>query len=235
MNTEKARLDKMLHEKKISQDDYSILLQSLKRKSFFTKLHQSLWLNPFQKIAGFKALILGIFILVMTSYLGIQAKLYYLGPLSAINAFALAKQNISHLFLFLLYQNMVNWLVLAVLFMIATKILQKNKMRAIDFLGTVSLAQFPVLLTTAYTCLIRIFYPSLLDIDMSHGLQIHFTLYQYICTIPFIVFIVWQIVLYFYAFKESSGLNGKKLWWGFLGSLIFVSMIAQPLTTLFMN
>ena len=237
MNTEKARLDKMLQEKIISQNDYRTLLNSLKKNSFFAKLNQSLLLNPFQKIAGFQALIIGILILVMTSYLGIKAKLYYLAPLSAINALVLAKQNISHLFLFLFlfYQNIVNWLVLAILFMIAAKLLQKNKMRVIDFLGTVSLAQFPMLLVTAYTVLIRVFNPSLLEFDMSKGFPVHFTAIQYIFTIPIIIFVVWQSVLCFFAFKESSGLSGKKLWWGFLGALIFASMIAQPLTTLFMN
>ena len=235
MSTEKARLDKMLQEKKISQDDYRMLLSSIKRRSFFSKLQQSFWLNPFQKIAGFKALTIGMLILVMTSYLGVKAKLYYLGPLSAINATVLAKQTISYPFLFLLYQNIVNWLVLAILFMIAAKILQKNKMRVIDFLGTVSLAQFPMLLVTVYTCLIRRFYPSLIEFDVSKGFPIHFTANQYIFTIPVIVFVVWQGVLCFYALKESSGLNGKKLWWGFLGTLILAGLIAQPLTTLFMN
>ncbi len=235
MNTEKTRLERMLKENKIPQDDYTILLKSLKRKSFFTKLQSSFWLNPFQKIAGFKALIIGVLVLVVTSYVGIKAKLYYLGPLSVINASVLAKQTISHPFLFLLYQNVVSWLVLAILFMVAAKILQKNKMRMIDFLGTVSLAMFPMLLVTLYTYLIRLFYPSILEFDMSKGYPIHFTANQYILTIPILAFIIWQSILCFFALQESSGLNGKKLWWGFLGSLIFASMIAQPLTTLFMN
>lgn len=39
MNTEKSRLDKMLQEKKISQDEYAILATALKRKRFFNKIH----------------------------------------------------------------------------------------------------------------------------------------------------------------------------------------------------
>ena len=77
MNTEKTRLERMLRENKISQDEHKILLKSLKRKSFFTKLQSSFWLNPFQKIAGFRALIIGMLVLVVTSYVGIKAKLYY--------------------------------------------------------------------------------------------------------------------------------------------------------------
>ena len=235
MNTEKARLDKMLVDKKISQEDYSILANALKRKSFFAKIQSSFWLNPFQKIAGFKALIIGMVIMVLTSYLGVKAGLYYFGPVSVINASALAKQNIQHLFLFLLYQNVAIWLVLAVSLMTAAKILQKNTIRVIDFFGTVALARFPTLLITICTCLIRVFYPGLLEIDMSKGYPIHGTLTQYLVTMILTVFIVWQVFTYFYAFKESSGLLGKKLLWGFIGVIILVQFIALPITNSFMN
>ena len=62
MKNDKERLMGMLNENKISQDDYNTLLVALEKKSFFLKLQSSLWLNPFQKIAGFKALIMGMMI-----------------------------------------------------------------------------------------------------------------------------------------------------------------------------
>ena len=52
MNNEKTRLDKMLNEHKISQEDYSVLSKALHRKAFYTKMQSQFWLNPFQKIAG---------------------------------------------------------------------------------------------------------------------------------------------------------------------------------------
>lgn len=235
MNKDKQRLATMLEEKKISKEDHDMLQTALKRKSFFAKMQSSIWLNPFQKIAGFKALILGMLVLILTSYLGITAKLYFLGPLSMINALALAKQTISNEFLFLAYQNLVNWLVLSVLFIAATKLLQKQTIRVIDFLGTVALARFPVLLITIYTGLLRLYFPSILDIDMSHGFPIHFSWIQYLSTTPVLALGIWQIILTFYAFKESSGLRGKKIWWGFVIAIILGETIAQPLTTMFMN
>ena len=71
MNTEKTRLENMLRDNKISREDYDILASALKRKSFFTKMQSSLLLNPFQKIAGLNALVLGMIILFMTSYIEI--------------------------------------------------------------------------------------------------------------------------------------------------------------------
>ncbi|MFA6302902.1 MAG: hypothetical protein WC627_07190 [Legionella sp.] len=235
MNTEKTRLDTMLRDKKISQDEYQILAAALKRKSFFAKMESSLLLNPFQKIAGFKALMFGMIILLLTSYLGVKAGLYYLGPLSAINVLAVTKQSIGQPFLLLLFQNTVCWLAVAIVFMIVAKILQKKKVRLIDFLGTVALARFPMLFITLYTYFVRTFYPSMLDIDLSKGLPIHASMSQYLFSICVTVLMVWQIVTYFYAFKESSGLLGKKLWWAFLGSLVLVQFLSEPITTLFMN
>src|SRR3990167_4812466 len=94
MNTEKIRLERMLKENKITQQDYNTLLVALEKKSFFSKMGSSLLLNPFQKIAGFKALVIGMMILVAMSCIGIIAKVYFLGPLSVINASALPKQTI---------------------------------------------------------------------------------------------------------------------------------------------
>jgi hypothetical protein len=235
MNTKKSRLDKMLQENKISEDDYKILGAALKRKTFFNKIHSTFLLNPFQKIAGFKALFLGIITILLTSALALKAKIYFLGPLSTINASALGKQSINHPFAFILYQNIVCWLTLAILLMITAKILQKNKIRIIDFLGTVALARFPTLIATLYLMLTRIYYPSILDVDFSKGYPLHFSIIQYIFSIPAIILVIWQAVIYFYAFKESSGLTGKKLSFGFLVTIVLAEFIAQPITTWFMN
>ena len=124
---------------------------------------------------------------------------------------------------------------IAVSFMIAAKILQKNKIRIIDFLGTVALARFPTLLITICIYLIRVFYPSTLEVDMSKGYPIHATLIQYLVSLIITTLVVWQAFTYFYAFKESSGLLGKKLLWGFLGVIILVQFIALPFTNSFMS
>ena len=235
MNTEKTRLDKMLSDNKISQEDYHILATALKRKSFFAKMHASLWLNPFQRIAGVKALIIGVVILILTSYVGVKAGIYYLGPLSLINATALPKQSFAHPFLFLIYQNTVAWITLSLLFIIAAKMLQKGRVRIIDFLGTTLLGRFPILMITLSAFLIRIFFPEVLNIDVSKGLQVHGSIAQYLFSILISVFLIWQGFVYFYAFKESSGLTGKKLWWGFLGAIVLSEFIAMPINTFFMS
>ena len=235
MNNEKARLDKMLNEHKISQEDYSVLSKALHRKTFYTKMQSQFWLNPFQKIAGFKALLIGMIILLVISYLGVIAKVYFLGPIGIINASALATQTNATGFLFLTYQNIVSWLTLSILFIVTAKILQKQKLRIVDFVGTVVFAQYPTLFNVMFIGISRIIFPNLWDVDMSKGMPIHASIGQYINGVVVSVLIVWQIITYFYAFKESSGLLEKKLWIGFLVSIIAAGFIANPLTTMFMN
>ena len=235
MKNDKERLMGMLNENKISQDDYNTLLVALEKKSFFLKLQSSLWLNPFQKIAGFKALIMGMMILLAMSGMGVIAKVYFVGSISIINASAVAKQTMDISFLLLAYQNIVSWLILSAMFILAAMILQKKKIRIIDFLGTVSLARFPALLITILIGIVRMINPSILDVDMSKGISLHASFSQTLLGVLMMVLIVWQIFTYFYAFKESSGLIGKKLVLGFIASIIAAEYSGLPLTTMFMN
>ena len=235
MKNDKERLMGMLNENKISQDDYNTLLVALEKKSFLSKLQSSLWLNPFQKIAGFKALIMGMIILLAMSGMGVIAKVYFIGSISLINASAVVKQTMDIGFLLLAYQNIVSWLILSIMFILTAMILQKKKIRIIDFLGTVSLARFPSLLITLLTAIVRMINPGILDVDLSKGIQLHVPLSQTLYGVTLMVLIIWQIFTYFYAFKESSGLIGKKLVLGFIASIIAAEYAGLPLTTMFMN
>jgi hypothetical protein len=237
MKNDKERLMTMLTENKITEEDYNTLLLALKKKSFASRIESSLWLNPFQKIAGGRALLQGIIILLIMSYTGALAGLYFLGPLTTINASIVVKQSKPIGFLLLAYQNIISCLIITTLFFITAKILQKKKLRIIDFLGTVTLSRFPLLLFTLIVSIVRMVDPTSLDIDMSKGIPLHpfFTMGLLIVTVIGMVMIVWQIITYFYAMKESSGLVGKKLWLGFIVSIVTGDLIALPLTTWFMN
>ena len=205
MKNDKERLMSMLKENKITQEDYNTLLVALEKKSFFSRIESSLLLNPFQKIAGVKALVIGMVVLLAMSYIGVLAKVYFLGPLSIINSSAVVKQTTNIGFLLLAYQNIISWLILSILFIIAAKILQKKELRIIDFFGTVSLAKFPLLLFTVIISVTRMIDPTILDIDMTKGIPLHTSIEHVIHLVCIgMVLFVWQIITYFYAMKESS-------------------------------
>lgn len=235
MNKDKEHLMSMLRENKISQDDYNLLLGALNKKSFFDKVSSLFLINPFQKIAGFNALILGMVVMIFMSYFGVIAKVYFPGVLSVLNASAVVNQKIENNFFLLAYQNLVAWLVLAGMFMMAAKIFQQKRVRIVDFLGTVALARFPLLILTLFMSIIRVVNPGFLAIDLSKGIPLHPSIAMSVFSAIAICLFIWQVATYFYALKESSGLIGKKLWLSFIVSLILGECIASPLTTIFMN
>ena len=230
MTIEKNKLSLMLRENKISEDDYILLVNAIETQetkgSFF-----SLLINPFQKIAGLYALIIGIIAIICLSYLGVYADVYYSGILDCLNAANLKHTNASHPnFLLLLSQNIINLIVLSTIFTTATVIFKQKRIRIIDFLGTVALARFPYLVLTAFIAIVWIVQPSLLDFDPSK------TMFQYKPNFSSILIdfmwqfcYAWQITTYFFAFKESSGLNGTRLWFGFIMSLLIADQIVHPL------
>ena len=235
MNKEKAHLMSMLKEHKISQDEYTLLLAALEKKSFFDRISSFFLINPFQKIAGVNALVWGMAVLIIMSYLGVVAKVYFPGVLSVLNASAVAHQKIEINFFLLAYQNLVAWLVLSGMFLMSAKIFQQKRVRLVDFLGTVALARFPYLVLTLLMSIIRVVNPGFLAIELNKGVSLQPSIAMSAFSAVVICLFIWQIATYFYALKESSGLIGKKLWLGFIVSLILSECIASPLTTIFMN
>lgn len=232
MNPEKDRLLNMLRDKKISEDEYKILASAMDKKPSFMSTLFSLLLNPFQKIAGLSALSIGFGIILLISALGVIAKIYFIGVISSLNASVVLNPKYPLNFWILLYQNLICWVVLSLLFLMAAKLFQQKRIRIIDFFGTVALARFPYLIMVIILSLVRVFHPSFLDIDLSKGYQFEFSLALSLFGVVLIIGAIWQMITYFYALKESSGLSGKKLWVSFIAAIVLGEMITNVLTML---
>ncbi len=130
MNNHKNRLTNMLAQKKISKSEYKSLVKALDKKRTPQTIF-GLLVNPFEKIAGANALILGALMLLVMSYLGAIGKLYFLGALSLK---VLPGQHAESLkFSVLLYQNVVSWALLSTAFLCVTTFIHKHQARSIDF------------------------------------------------------------------------------------------------------
>lgn len=230
MNIEQQKLSAMLSENKISNEDYQLLLTAMERQNARQSIFP-LFINPFQKIAGYKALGLGLIMIAVMSYIGVAADVYFTSILDCLNA-----ANMKHMqvlrpyFTLLLSQNMINWLVLSATFILAAVIFRQKRIRVVDFLGTVALARFPYLILTALIAIVWIINPSLLNFDLTKTT----TTYDFSLSAAFIDFMwqfcyAWQITTYFFALKESSGLTGNKLWIGFFIALFTAEQISHAL------
>lgn len=232
MTQEKDRLLNMLQEKKISEEEYRLLSSAMVKKPALLNTLFSLLTNPFQKMAGFRALTVGFAVMILMSILGVIAKVYFMGILSCLNASVIINPKYQLNFTILFLQNLICWSVLSLLFLIAAKLFQQKRLRTIDFFGTVALARFPYLIIVIIVCIMRITHSSLLDVELTKGYQFKFSWALSLFGTVMIIAAIWQIVTYFYALKESSGLSGKKLWISFIAAIVLGEMITNVLTML---
>jgi hypothetical protein len=231
MASEEERLKALLKDNKISQEEYVLLTKALAKPTLGRKLFS--WLtNPYQKVAGFKALGIGGLIIVVISYFGSIAQVYFSGLLGILNASIIKNQKIGTDFVFLLYQNIMIWLVMSLLYCLAIRIYQKKNVRMIDVLGTVALSRYPYLLLTAFVATIRTLNPSFMNISLESGLALDLSLLSICFSSVVILCVIWHIATYFYALKESSGLNGRQLWISFIVSMLVGEVLCNFITML---
>jgi hypothetical protein len=230
MKHEKKKLLAMLNENKITKDDYQLLLNAIEGKS-----QQSLYswfINPFAKIAGFRALVIGIIIIIALSVSGEFAQVYYSGIFDCLNA-----SNLKHMqvhmptFTLLLQQNLVNWLVLSTVFMTIARLFRQKRLRVLDFFGTVAMSRFPYLVLSTFILIIWKIDPTLLDFDpvKINIKQFHFSIPYMIIDFAWQFCYAWQVTTYIFAFKESSGLRGTRLWIGFVVSIFIADALAHAI------
>src|SRR5262245_2799818 len=112
MKNEQALLENMLAASKISDEDYKLLSAALDKK--VADSFVSLLINPFQKIAGFYALVIGMIIIVSMSYLGVIANVFFDGVTGATIASSFKNAKIQPNFFFLLYENLLSLSILTI-------------------------------------------------------------------------------------------------------------------------
>lgn len=234
MNKDELTLLTMLNDNKISEQEYQMLIAALNKKSFCTQIENSLLVNPFQKIAGIKALLLGIPVLMALSIMGVYAEVYFDSVLWVFDSSNITLKEMKPNFLLLLYQNGMAWLTLSFVFIGISKILRLKSLRIIDFLGTTALARFPMLLPLTVTSLEHYLTPEYFKIDASKSFEFHFSFLGSINELVFLVSFAWVLMTYLFAFKESSGAEGKKLWFGYVTAMLLGNSMAGILTRWFL-
>lgn len=233
MKKEQERLLNMCRNNKISELDYQMLSKALNKTSTVWSIEDSLLINPFQKIAGIKALILGLILMVVMSIVGAYANVYYDGILAYIFPLGI-KTPVAPGFFLLLYQNLVACLTLSILFLISSFAYHQKRIRFIDFFGTVFLSRYPLFISLLFTMLHKFIEPKPFNDNISKGFELHFTLVGMISNLIFFACIIWQIMTYFFALKEASGLEGKRLWGGFIASILLGDIISMSLSRFFL-
>lgn len=179
---------------------------------------KQIFFNPFRKIAGTKALLLGFLIIATTAAIAYFSHCHFDG---IIDAHVGAHGPVTLYFL----EAIINWAITAGIFFLTAKILSKSKIRFIDIGGTTALARYPYF----FVALIAFAVPELNPESLADFQNINpEELVGLVLTgILMLLFSIWFIALLYRAFSVSANLKGSRSIWGFIGALIIAEILSM--------
>ena len=165
------------------------------------------WLiNPFERIAGWQALGIGIVVMALTAIFGKMNGVAFSGVIDVRAG--------GHSFTAAFAMQAVNLLVLSLMMWFAGFCFSKSKVRIVDVAGTMALSRTPMLLLVII-CFIPIVPSSLYDIPR-----------MIVFSILGILAIIWMIALMYQAFTVSCHMKGSKGVISFIGTLILAEIVS---------
>jgi hypothetical protein len=194
-----------------------------------------LLLNPFNQIAGFKSLSIGILVLLFTSIVGFFSNTHFPDIISV-------KISPDYPVWYFIVQGLLNWIVVSIIFYIAAILFSKSSVRIIDIFGTQALARTPYLFASfiGFSDAINVFSKYLLWTLMHQGEPITISVIEIIVAVLLLVLTllltIWLITIMFNALKVSANLKGIKLVSVFITGILCATIISAILNgILFQN
>ena len=164
--------------------------------------------NPFERIAGWQALFLGLVAIGLTAVVGKINNIAFDGVLDIHGG-------VSFGFLTSFIMQAVDFSVLFLTMWTAGICFSKSKIRVIDVAGTIALARTPML-AVVLICFLPIAPEDPFDI-----------LRTVIFAIIMIPLIVWMVALMYNAYTVSCHLKGGRAVWSFVGALLVAEIISK--------
>ncbi len=162
-------------------------------------------INPFERIAGWQALVIGVIIIALTALFGSMNSIFFTGTMQV--------GPIKHNFVQAIVSQTLNWFIPFLILWLAGVCFSKTKIRVIDVAGTTSLACAPLLLMVIIYFL-PIAPASLYDIPRV-----------IIMTLIYIPTAIWVIALMYNAFSVSCHMKGSRGIITFIGAFIIAEVL----------
>ncbi len=186
-------------------------------------------INPFKTIAGLRALMAGLTIMILTVLVGWAGNIHFPDVISL-------KTSADLPFQYLLIQTISNWIVFSLLLYIYAIIFSKSSIRAIDIFGTQALARFPYLpgAFIGFSDSIEKFGKFILSKTIQPGLTISVSPMEiaiaFILLFFSLIMLIWMVALMYKAFSISANLNGPKGIVGFIVILILSIVVTATIS-----
>ncbi len=189
------------------------------------------WLfNPFEIIAGFTSLFIGLGIILLSSVICYFGKVHLDGVLDLH-----AGSNVSWTMAFL--EGIINWLTITLILFITGLIISKSSIRFIDVAGTQALARFPYLLASLSAFMfptekiMHYFEWKFLqkgDAVELGGMDVFLFGIQ---TLIMLACAIWIIALMYRAYSISSNVKGTRGIISFIVGLLVAEIISKIILT----
>lgn len=185
------------------------------------------WLfNPFQYVAGGRALLVGLAVILVSGLITYRGRVYFDGVMDV-------HIGVGGGLWFFLVQGVINWLCLAVWLYFLGLIVSKSSFRMIDLFGTEALARWPFLIIALVMGLkanreVTNYFISLLkEGEWSVSVNYMVFLVFFVATAVMVSMIVWSVVLMYRAYAISCNLKGAKAVVTFVVGLIGAEIMSK--------
>jgi hypothetical protein len=173
-------------------------------------------INPFERIAGWQALVIGVAVMALTAVVG---QINHVAFDGALDVHVGATFSLSASFA----MQAIDFLALFLTMWLAGVCFSKTKPRAIDIAGTMALARVPMLLL-AIVCFLPIAPANLSDIPRI-----------IVFMIVYLFFAIWMIALMYNAYSVSCHLKGTRAVISFIGALLVAEIVSKLVLIFFLS
>jgi len=184
--------------------------------------------NPFERTGSYTALVFGLLIILITSLLAAKSLLHFDGILD------MHFGGESPVWIFIV-QNLINLLVITVVFYLAGIFISPSSVRLIDVLGFQALARIPMFFPALIALFLNITkYNEFLISAILHDhcdtfLTITDWMLIVILSLVVLISIIWMIALMFNAYCISLNLKGSKAVISFIITIIIAEIITKSI------
>jgi hypothetical protein len=166
--------------------------------------------NPFTYIAGFKSLIGGAIIVLLTAWICF---------ISGTHNYGLINVNFASDMPFSSYlaEHAIHWIAVTLTLYSAGLLFSKSRIRFIDVLGTQGISKLPLLVLPV---------ARLVPVFASFPVN---SINMYFLFVLHIIMVIWSVALMFNAFKISCNVKGQRLVVSFILALLLAEIVSRTI------
>ena len=197
-----------------------------------TSLGQYLF-NPFTKVAGTKALIVGVLIILLAAFLGSLSNTHFDGVLDI----HIGQGAPTWLFI---AESLIDWLCMVLFLFFSALIISRSRWRFIDILGTQALSRWPTLISALvmlHPANLR-FSESLIKFSQNpqeFKINTPDAVIFIVATLVALLMLIWMVALMYRAYAVSCNVKGAKAIVSFIISLILAEALSKVLILALFN